>query len=69
MEFVGEPKAGCLLFILADKAAAEEYYGGSWRETWGQPLEGMNETHVGAFFEDMKKQHKAVMGNEPHVCK
>ncbi|KAM3511425.1 hypothetical protein MY11210_004917 [Beauveria gryllotalpidicola] len=62
----GTAKGACLLHIARDENAITALYS-PWDVTWGAPLPGMNTAKLDEFFGGMTAQHKAVMGDAPHV--
>ncbi|KAM3429149.1 hypothetical protein MY4824_008404 [Beauveria thailandica] len=62
----GTPKGACLLHIARDENAVTALYS-HWDTIWGAPLPGMNTTKLDEFFGGMTAQHKAVLGDIPHV--
>ncbi|EJP65960.1 hypothetical protein HC256_008322 [Beauveria bassiana] len=62
----GTAKGACLLHIARDKDALAALYS-PWETIWGAPLPGMNTAKLDEFFGGMTAQHKAVLGDTPHV--
>lgn len=41
----------------------------AWTRRWPKAVNGMDKAKLDEFFFDMEKQHHAVMGTNPHICK